>query len=920
MAVRITVAHVVDLPDGIVTFLFTDVEGSTALWEDSPESMMGALNQHDEVIDAAAEGRGGVSVKPRGEGDSRFLVFPSATEAVGAVAEMQRGLAGLEWTTPRPLLVRMALHTGAADLQLGDYYGSAVNRAARLRAIAHGGQTVMSAATMELVQDQLPSGVTIHDMGEHGLKDLTRPERVYQIDIKGLPNTFPPLASLDATPNNLPVQLTDFVGRQSELEDTKRAIGETRLLTILAQGGAGKTRLAIQAAAELTDDFPDGVYFVDFAPINSPDDIIQTVTESLGLSLSTDEDLQTQLLAYLAHKRQLLVFDNFEQLGEGTHIVSEILKSASHVRVIATSRSKLNVSGETVMALRGLETQWDKPEDAFHASSVHLFIDAAKRADASFSLTVDDLEPLARILQLVDGMPLGILLAAAWVDMLPISEIDAEISRSIDFLESEVDGVPDRHRSMRAVFDYSWSMLSEEERNTFMALSVFRGGFTREAAQQVAGASIRNLANLANKSLVVPDRESARYSIHELLRQYAEDALKEDPARCDATIEAHTSFFADMAFRAEEMIPFGDQKAALDLVETDLDNIRAAWRQTLANGDATSARKIVVGLWFPYDIRAWYHAAESLFGEALEAFDVDSSDEATQIVRATAAAAQAKFMSVLGEIDAATAQATIAVEKLAPLSDLWAYLRALECLCECLTNAGQIAELSTVSNEAIRVASEGGEDWWALGMLNYQALAELQQGNIEAAASILGEALEDASRPPDYVMGPWRLSIRAMIAAAQGQPDVAVELHNRSIELSREVGNRQALIVGLQGLGEANAAAGHLDAADAAFVESLSMSEEMGLSRDMAGMMIKVAESRSALGMGEQAVEILACVLADPVSRQVIPGFETAPINELASELLSGLEAELDAEIYAAAHARGSAKSLEVGAKELLVT
>ena len=259
----ITVAHVVDLPDGIVTFLFTDVEGSTALWEESPDSMMGALTQHDEVIDAAVEGHGGISVKPRGEGDSRFLVFPSATEAVAAVAAIQRGLSAVDWGTPRPLLVRMALHTGVADLQLGDYYGSTVNRAARLRAIAHGGQTVMSGSTMELVQDQVPSGVTIHDTGEHGLKDLTRPERVYQIDIEGLPNTFPPLASLDATPNNLPVQLTEFVGRQSELEDTKRAIGETRLLTILAQGGAGKTRLAIQAAAEMTDDFPDGVYFVE---------------------------------------------------------------------------------------------------------------------------------------------------------------------------------------------------------------------------------------------------------------------------------------------------------------------------------------------------------------------------------------------------------------------------------------------------------------------------------------------------------------------------------------------------------------------------------------------------------------------------------------------------------------------------------
>jgi class 3 adenylate cyclase len=273
------------LPVGIVTFLFTDVEGSTRLWEESPESMMEAIRQHDEAIEGAAENHGGVPVRPRGEGDSRFVVFSSASDAVKAAAEMQRLLDAVEWVTPRPLLVRMALHTGEADLRLGDYYGAAVNRAARLRAIAHGGQTIMSASTWELVQDDLPAEVTIRDMGEHGLKDLTRPERVYQIDIFGLADSFPPLASLDAVPNNLPVQLTEFVGRRRELANAQTTLAETRLLTILAPGGAGKTRLAIQVAAELTSEFPDGVFFIDLAPIQSPDDIIQTAAESIGIAL-----------------------------------------------------------------------------------------------------------------------------------------------------------------------------------------------------------------------------------------------------------------------------------------------------------------------------------------------------------------------------------------------------------------------------------------------------------------------------------------------------------------------------------------------------------------------------------------------------------------------------------------------------------
>ena len=229
-----------ELPEGVLTFLFTDVEGSTRLWEDAPDSMMSALIQHDEIIERAIAEYGGTSVKPRGEGDSRFLVFGDAGGAVGAIADIQRALVTAEWPTPRPIRIRAALHTGVAELQLGDYYGSSVNRAARLRAIAHGGQTVMSAATWELVRDRLPNRVTIRDMGELGLKDLSRPEHVYQIDIEGVPTEFPPLASIDTIPNNLPVQLTEFVGREQEMAEAKRLLESTRLLTIMAPGGAAR--------------------------------------------------------------------------------------------------------------------------------------------------------------------------------------------------------------------------------------------------------------------------------------------------------------------------------------------------------------------------------------------------------------------------------------------------------------------------------------------------------------------------------------------------------------------------------------------------------------------------------------------------------------------------------------------------------
>ena len=653
-----------ELPDGVVTFLFTDVEGSTDTWEQAPDSMMDALRQHDEALAESVAAHNGVSVKPRGEGDSRFIVFRSAFDAVKASAEMQRRLVAVDWATSKPLRVRASLHTGMADLQLGDYYGSAVNRAARLPAIAHGGQTVMSGSTWELVQDQLPNGVTITDMGQHRLKDLTRPEHVYQLNVGGLDNTFPPLVSLDAVPNNLPEQLTDFIGRQSELAEVERLLSETRLLTILAPGGAGKTRLAIQAAADLITDYLDGVFFIALADIDSSADIIQTVAESMGLGLSSDEDLQTQLLTYLANKRQLLVFDNFEHLSDGALIVSEILKAAPQVTVVATSRAKLNLTGESVFTLAGLETTWDTPEGAVQTTGVRLFIDAAKRAKQGFVVETDDLDPLAEILRLTGGMPLGILLAAAWVDMLPVSEIASEIAKNLDFLETEIGDVPDRQRSVRAAFDYTWKLLSPEERNIFAALSVFRGGFTREAADTAAGASLRNLATLANKSLVTANPDTGRYTVHELLRQYAEAELRKDPDQYHRVLEAHAVYYSGLTEEAFALLTRSDEPLMLATVEQDLDNIRLAWRHCLATRNAAGTRRMIGGLWMVYEVRGWLPSAVSLFGEALDALDEHSEDEVTVVARALSSAAQAWALSLLGRQDEGAVAAAKATETL----------------------------------------------------------------------------------------------------------------------------------------------------------------------------------------------------------------------------------------------------------------
>jgi predicted ATPase len=887
------------------------------MWEESPDLMMRALEQHDEVIGDAVDAHHGVSVKPRGEGDSRFLVFDDACEALRAVAQIQSRLASVAWVTPRPMRIRAALHTGAADLQLGDYYGPAVNRAARLRAIAHGGQTVMSHSTWELVRDRLPDEVTVRDMGEHGLKDLTGPERVYQLNVAGLPDQFPPLASLNAIPNNLPIQLTELVGRQAELAECERLLARSRLLTILAPGGTGKTRLAIQAAADITADFPDGVFFISLAEVTSSRDITQAVAESLGLALSSDQDMKSQLLTYLTNKSQLLVFDNFEHLIDGASIITGILQTAPQVKVLVTSRAKLNLSGETVLTLGGLETTWESLDEAFQASGAQLFIDAAKRVRPGFVLDPEDLDPLAEILRLTGGLPLGILLAAAWVDMLPVREIAAEIAKNLDFLETDMGDVPDRHRSLRAAFDTSWAYLGPEERKSFLALSVFRGGFTRQAALAVAGASLRGLSVLAGKSLVTPSPETGRHGIHELLRQYGEAELRQDPELSARVDEAHAAFHGALMEESLALFIRSDQPRALRIVEQDLDNVRSAWRHYLATGDAAAARPFVEGLWYLYEMRGWYPAGITLFGEALDALDERSDQEDIVKLRALAGAAQAWFFSLIGQPEAGEDVARIATETLHDSPDLAAYTTAAQCLAISLTYLGRMDEMAACTDEAVAVAEARHHPFWSAAMRNWRAFGAFLAGDTGTATKLLPGAYETFERLDEHYFASWNLNLQALIATQQHHPLDAIDLHGRGVARCRDLGYMRGTMVALEGLGEANLAAGRLDAAEQAFIDGMATAEKMGMVRDMLGMMAKVAKVRAALGRPEEAVEILATVLAQPMSAQQ-PFADNTPIKDSAARVLHDLRDALGHQDYAAALARGTSTPFEVAAKELM--
>src|SRR6266508_960819 len=500
------------LPTGVVTLLFTDVEGSTRLLHELGDDYGEALHEHRRRLRATFAEHEGVEVDT--QGDAFFVAFARASNAVAAAAECQRALAG------GPIRVRMGLHTGEPRLTDEGYVGLDVHKGARIAAVGHGGQVLLSQTTRALVD------AGVRDLGVHRLKDLSAPERIYQLEIAGLPCDFPLLKTIEAGMKNLPAPRTSFVGRVSELAEIDRLLedGDCRLLTLVGPGGAGKTRLALEAAARRIDRYPHGVHFVPLVAVASPELLAPAVAESIQFAVDgahSGFSAQEQLLDYLGERSTLLVLDNFEHLVDGADLLGEIIERAPKVELLTTSRERLNVQSEWVFDVYGLGLT----ENGNGGSgALRLFVERATQVEPDFSLDDDERTEALRICTLVEGLPLGIELAASWVSMLSCAEIAEEIERNIDFLATSMRDVPERHRSLRAAFDQSWRLLSGGQQAVLARLSVLRGDFEREAAGAVAGADLRLLSELVSKSLV---RRSGfgRYELHELLRQYSAEKL-----------------------------------------------------------------------------------------------------------------------------------------------------------------------------------------------------------------------------------------------------------------------------------------------------------------------------------------------------------------------------------------------------------
>jgi predicted ATPase/DNA-binding CsgD family transcriptional regulator len=715
----------------------------------------------------------------------------------------------------------------------------------------------------------------------------------------------------------LPAEPTPFIGRAQELAEIRRLLDETRLLTLIGTGGIGKTRLALRAASDLHDQFENGVFFVSLAPISSGKHIVQTIAEAIGFPLSTGAPPIDQLLAHLRRRKLLLVMDNFEHLLDNVDIISRILQAAPNVKVLATSREKLKLHGETALTLTGLGPPDQKtPTDPREHDALELFLHSVGRVRPKFNPDVDDLRQLTHICRLVEGLPLAIELAAGWMNVLSPEELASEIQQGLDILTSDMRDVPERHHSMRAVFDQSWSWLDQTEREVFMRLSVFRGGFTREAGQAVTGASLQSLAGLVDKSFLSHDLNSGRFEIHELLRQYAQEQLEKRSEESVSALEAHADYFAKFMEQRWGHLRDHRQKAALTEIVADLENIRTAWRYRVKQANAPQMRMFVNGFWLVYWFRGWNHGGEELFREAVDMLSSVNKDEEIESVRALALAHQAFFKTWLGFADQGYNLARESVDILERLNhpfELALALGSLNLAADFLTHYD---EGEKAARKMLGIATEQDDKWLLAFSLYKVSVANPPEQDHAEVRRLAQDSMNLYEELGEGMVSILTLVTLGHAAFALGEHVQAREIYLRCLQTSEAVGYRWGTANACKYLGQMALSLNETLESETYLLRSLKIADEIGSGRDQVNLLCDLARVRMAEKRLEQGVELLAVVLEHPASH--LHRLGGGRVRDRVQELLDTLKAELSAETYDAAWKRGNAQEFDQVVVELL--
>ncbi len=865
------------LPSGTVTFAFTDIEGSTARWERHPHEMERAVRRHDELLRSAFTSHGGHIFKT--VGDAFCAAFWRPADAVAAILDAQRALAAEDFSAVNDLRVRAAVHTGTADERDGDYFGPAVNRVARLLAIGHGGQVLLAGVTAELVQGALPSQAALRDLGEHRLRDLARPERVYQLLAPGLVADFQPLRSLDVFPNNLPLQLKSFVGRERQIAEISALIAKHRLVTLVGSAGVGKTRTSLQVAASLLDGSADGVWFIELAPLSSGDYIPSTVAQPFGITLPSEGDPIENLARALKAERALLVFDNCEHLVEPAgRVISAILRECSKVTVLASSRQGLGIEGEETYRMPSLDVPLAadrlSASQAITSPAIALFVERALSADKTFALTDENAPAVADICRRLDGIPFAIELAASRVKMLSPRQLRERLDQRFRVLTGGSRDVLPRQQTLRALIDWSYDLLDPRERVLFRRLGAFVGGFTLEGAVAVGGDDVDQLdlldalASLVDKSLVLaePEGDSLRYRLLESTRVYALERLSE-AGEAELLATRHLQYlrerFAEIWARADRS---GRTHELVAAFAAELEDVRFALDGALSRSEiAVGGSEIVAGGALLAEIGgSWSNLG-------LEAEGITRCER--YIVSLPAAESQllarlcGTLAFLLGECGQKTRALEIAREAVTharhdgnPQTIAWAlrhYGNAAVRL-----SSFEDADAALTEAEAFQPASVG----LRLALLYVRALLSTRRGDLESAARMQGQ-LRKAHRSFGNTHGE-RIAAGnlAEVEHARGRTPLAISIFEEMLPAARADRDRGRLATALNNLAGYRAAVGDFPGAALAAREAI----ELQASTDSADVYV---------GIGIEHLALVAAARGDFSSAATLEGYANAALR-----------------------------------------
>jgi predicted ATPase/class 3 adenylate cyclase len=796
-----------------LTFLFTDLEGSTRLWQKYPDAMKTVLARHDDLVRAAVENNNGQVVKTTGDGF--HAAFESAQDGLKASIDAQESLLEENWEDTGQLQVRMGLHTGESQQRGGDFYGTAVNRAARLMSAANGGQVLVSESVAGVVADQLPGEVSLLDLGEHRLKDLQRAEHIYQLIHPNLQSDFPAIATLNRLPNNLPSQPSVFVGRQTELGEINNLLGadKVRLLTLIGPGGTGKTRLALQSGAELFDRFKDGTYFIDLAPIRDPHSVLVIIARTIGLSESSNGSILDDLKDQLRGKTMLLLLDNFEQVTSAAVQVADLMQYCPQLKLLTTSREALQIRGEHLypvppLGLPTADIRHPTPDELAQYEAVQLFVERAQAVKPNFELAEDNAAAIAELCLRLDGLPLAIELAAARVRLFSPQALLDRLESRLKLLRGGARDLPERQQTLRDTIDWSYELLEEHEKALFEVISVF-SGCTFEAVEAVIDDIesldekdldvVDGLVSLVDKSLIRMVEDSSgepRLRMLETIREYASDRLEADPELHAVVCLAHATYYAYFSESQWGYMVGNERDEAIKRMSSEVENLQIAWRYWVEQGNLEQLQKMVNGLWLLYDGRGWYQAMVELTSDLLEILSSTPSTpeliEQEIMLQTSLARALMALKGYTAEVEEAYMQALELSEGHGEIPQLFPVLRSLASF---YLFRSEFEKSAQMGQKILHLAESRDDDnmrvhgYLLLGM-NLGVIQGYQKG-----LELLDKGIDLFEVEP-YAMRAYQLgnnpgivcyTTSAFYSFWLGYPDRAVDRANRAIELATEL-------------------------------------------------------------------------------------------------------------------------------------